>query len=110
VVEEESSALLISCEYEGRVVGMHICFDLGSEFLAWLGTSERLREVFPATMMVKAGVEAAVARGCKRMNLGSSLGLRGVSDFKKFVGAKSSRRWLLHQQAGWVERARRRSR
>lgn len=110
VVEEEKDALLISCEYEGRVVGMHVCFDLGSEFLAWLGTSERLREVFPATMMVKAGVEAAVARGCRRMNLGSSLGLRGVSDFKKFVGAQSSRRWLLHQQAAWLKRARKRSR
>lgn len=110
IVEEEESSLLISCEYEGRVVGMHVCFDLGEEFLAWLGTSERLREVFPATMMVKAGVQAAVARGCKRMNLGSSLGLRGVSEFKKLVGAESSRRWLLHQQAGWLQWARRRSR
>ncbi len=110
IVEEEKSSLLISCEYEGRVVGMHICFDLGAEFLAWLGTSERLREVFPATMMVKAGVQAAAARGCKRMNLGSSLGLRGVSEFKKLVGAESSRRWLLHRQAGWLERARGRSR
>ncbi len=110
VLEEEESSLLIAGEYEGRVVGLHICFVLGTEFFAWLGTSERLREVFPATMMVKAGVEAAVARGCKRVNLGSSLGLRGVSDFKKLVGAESSRRWLLHQEAGWLRRLRSKAR
>ncbi len=107
ILREEESALLTAAWYQERLVGLHFCFVLPDELFAWLGTSERLKRVFPSTALMQANVKAALARGLPRVNLGSSLGLPGVEQFKKLLGAVAGRRWQLLQEARWLRTWRR---
>lgn len=107
VLEEEPEAQLVRAVYRGRQVGMHFCLRLGRQLLAWVGSSHRLREVFPSTMLVRGDVELGLELGCERLNLGSSLGLGGVARFKKLMGAEGARAWLLRREARWLRRLRR---
>jgi len=107
ILVEEERALLTVARFEGRVVGLHFCFLLPGELFAWLGTSERLRRVFPSTALMRANAEAALRRGLPQVNLGSSLGLHGVSQFKKLLGATAQTRWRLLQEARWLTTLRR---
>jgi CelD/BcsL family acetyltransferase involved in cellulose biosynthesis len=109
VLEEEPACFLNVVRHDGLVVGGHLCFETPGEILAWLGASEHRRDIFPATVVVVADARAAARRGLARVNLGSSLGLQGVAHFKRLCGAESSRRWLLHREAGWLRRLRGRS-
>lgn len=83
--------------HEGRVVGGHLCLVQGDELFAWLGTSERSREVFPASLLIKAEVQWCMQQGLRRLNLGSSMGLGGVQDYKRLLGASTGERWILRQ-------------
>lgn len=83
--------------HEGRVVGGHLCLEQGDELFAWLGTSERSREIYPAALLVKAEVQWCMRRGLRRLNLGSSMGLGGVKDYKRLLGAGTEARWILRQ-------------
>ena len=102
VLEEEETALLTVAWFEGRLVGVHFCFVLPGELFAWLGTSQRLQRVFPSTALMKTDVESALAKGLFRVNLGSNVGLVGVAEFKKLLGAQSDTRWHLLEEAAWL--------
>lgn len=107
VLAEEPAACLVRAEHEGQQVGLHFCFDLPGQLLAWLGSAERLREVFPATMLVRQEVLLGLELGHQSLNLGSSLGLGGVARFKALMGSSDSRAWLLRREAGWLRKLRR---
>lgn len=80
---------------EGRVIGAHVCIDLGDELFAWVGTTERRKDVFPSTVIVREEARWCHANGRQRLNLGSSIGRAGVKDYKRMLGARLERRWIV---------------
>lgn len=84
---------------EGRVIGAHVCIDLGDELFAWVGTTERRKDVFPSTVIVREEARWCHTHGRRRLNLGSSIGRSGVKDYKRMLGARLDRRWIVDADA-----------
>lgn len=106
IVEQEPEAVLFVARRGCEVLGAHLCFVVGGELFAWLGTTARGSDVFPSTLLIKAEAQFVALRGLRALNLGSSLELQGVADFKRLLGATSTRRWLWAREARVLRLAR----
>jgi CelD/BcsL family acetyltransferase involved in cellulose biosynthesis len=94
------SVLCFVAEQDGAVVGGHICVRGRDELFAWVGTTRRMAETFPSSLLVREEARYACAEGLSRLNLGSSLGISGVQNYKRLMGAESRPLWVLRREAG----------
>ena len=108
LVEELPEAMVFATfDADQRVCGAHVCFDLGHELFAWVGTTERRRDVFPSTVIVREEARWCHANGRRRLNLGSSIGRRGIEGYKRAFGARWDVRWIVDEdRRPWRRRAR----
>lgn len=95
VARFEEIFVVVARDADGALVGAHVCVDMGDELFAWVGTTERRKDVFPATMIVREEVRWCYAHGRARVNLGSSIGREGIRGYKKLMGADADRRWIV---------------
>jgi len=79
---------------EDRVIGGHLCLQLGDVVFAWNGVSdpEFARTHFPATLCFWGDIEAACERGARWLDFGASGGVNSLSGFKKYFGAQLQER------------------
>jgi len=92
---------------EGDVIGAHVCVDLGHELFAWVGTTQRRKDVFPTTTIVREEVRWCFENRRAGVNLGSSIGSAGVGGYKKLMGARIDRRWIVDvDRRPWRKRTR----
>lgn len=92
---------------EDRLVGAHLCVHLPGQLFAWVGTTERMKGVFPSSLVVREELRWCHRQRVEQLNLGSSLGIEGVRNFKRLVGARDDPRWILREQARWTRWLRR---
>jgi CelD/BcsL family acetyltransferase involved in cellulose biosynthesis len=110
VLREEPSVRMFVARRDGELMGAHICVEMCDEIFVWIGTTARSREVFPSALLIREEARFACARGLKWLNLGSSLRLPGVAQYKRLLGASAGQRWLLLAEAAplrWWMRLRR---
>jgi len=91
----------------GEVVGGHLCCQFGDELFAWIGTTLRRKQTYPAALLVREEVRFVGEKGLRTLNLGASDGLSGVASFKKLLGATGKPQWHVLDEA-WPLRAWRR--
>lgn len=84
----------------GRLLGAHVCIDLGDELFAWLGTTERVDRGSLATLLIEAELRWCHAEARSGLNLGTSADLSGVADFKRGIRAEEDPRWIVRWQRG----------
>ena len=84
----------------GRLLGAHLCIDLGGELFAWLGTTERVDGGSLATLLIERELRWCHAHARGGLNLGTSADLSGVADFKQGIRAEESPRWIVRWQRG----------
>lgn len=104
VLEEEGSAHFFVGIQEGRVVGGHLCFTRPDRLFAWIGTTKRMPTTFPSSLLIREEARWAADHGLAWLDLGSSVGLTGVAQYKRLLGADSRTRQLLFREA-WPLRA-----
>jgi CelD/BcsL family acetyltransferase involved in cellulose biosynthesis len=110
VLLEEPSVRMFVARRDGELMGAHICVEMRDEIFVWIGTTARSREVFPSALLIREEVRFACGRGLRWLNLGSSLRLPGVAQYKRLLGASPGQRWLLLNEAAplrWWTRLRR---
>ncbi|RKZ06048.1 hypothetical protein DRQ32_11655 [bacterium] len=90
----------VAHDADDALVGAHICIDLGNELFAWLGTARRVEPGSIATLLIEEELRWCHEHGRCRLNLGTSAGLAGVSDFKQGISATDDPRWILRWQRG----------
>lgn len=99
--------VVVARDGDGQIAGAHVCVDLGHELFAWVGTTERRKDVFPTTMIVREEVLWCFEHGRPRVNLGSSIGSAGVKNYKKLMGARLDARWIVDSdRRPWRRRSR----
>ncbi len=108
VLAEEQDAVLFAARRGDELLGAHLCLRMGDELFAWIGTTARADDVFPSALLIKEEARWAAARGLRRINLGSSLGLSGVAEYKRLLGARPVVRWLLVDEPAPLRLLRRR--
>lgn len=87
-------------DVDGRLIGAHICVDLGTELFAWLGTARRVEGGSVATLLIEAELRWCHDHRRRALNLGTSSDLAGVSEFKRGVSAVEDPRWIVRWQRG----------
>ena len=91
---------------DGELLGGHVDFFHGPVAQAWqAGMSPRGNEHEAATMLLRAALADACARGMRTFNLGSSAGDRGMIFFKESLGGIEHRYPVLAMR-GALERLR----
>lgn len=73
---------------EGRLIGLHVCFESSNELVIWHGVTDRegSKRYFPTSMLARAEAELAAAHGLRALNMGASGGRAGISNYKKLLG------------------------
>jgi CelD/BcsL family acetyltransferase involved in cellulose biosynthesis len=99
--------LFVVLDEGDEVVGGHLCVELPGELFAWLGTTRRLEQTFPSSLIIREELRWVHDHGLGRLNLGSSMGLEGVRNYKALLGATNERRWIHRSTAWWWPRGRR---
>ena len=87
--------VFVARDAEDRLVGAHVVVDLGDELFAWVGTTARRKDVFPATVLVREEARWCHRQRYRRLNLGASAGRQGVADYKRLLGARDDARWIV---------------
>lgn len=88
-----------AAELDGEIVGGHLCAAAADELFAWVGTTKRLDATFASSLLIREEARFAAESGCARLNLGSSLGISGVSNYKRLLGAQSRPLWIGRREA-----------
>ncbi len=103
----DEAMVFVTRDAENRLAGAHVCVDLGDELFAWVGTTERRKDVFPSTVLVREEARWCHEHGRIRLNLGSSIGRAGIEGYKKLLGARWDRRWIVDEdRRPWRRRSR----
>ena len=103
----DEALVFVTRDADERVAGAHVCVDLGDELFAWVGTTERRKDVFPSTVLVREEARWCHEHGRTRLNLGSSIGRAGIEGYKKLLGARWDRRWIVDEdRRPWRRRSR----
>lgn len=97
----DAAHLFVARTEDGRVVGGHLTVELPGELFAWVGTTERIAGVFPSSLLIREELRWCHRRKITRLNLGSSLGIEGVRNYKRLLGAREDRRWILRREPRW---------
>ncbi len=99
ILEQEAACRFFVVQLDGEIVGGHLCFELKDQLFAWLGTTLRRPQVFPASLLIREEARYASEHGKSMLNLGNSMDLRGVANYKKLLGTQSIVRWLILQES-----------
>jgi Acetyltransferase (GNAT) domain len=99
--EYEEAKLFVALSDEDGVVGGHVCVQMGRELFAWLGTTRRMEKVYPSSLLIREEARWVHGQGLSRLNLGSSMGIGGVQNYKELLGARETSRWILRSAAWW---------
>ena len=103
----DQAMVFVTRDADDRLIGAHVCVDLGDELFAWVGTTERRKDVFPSTVLVREEARWCHQHGRSRLNLGSSIGRAGIEGYKKLLGARWDRRWIVDEdRRPWRRRSR----
>jgi hypothetical protein len=85
---------------DGRFFGAHLTVDLGDELFAWVGTTYRIQGGSLATLLIGHELQWCQERGRRGLNIGTSSGMPGVSDYKRSLGAVERPRWIIRWRRG----------
>ncbi len=106
VSEWEEVSLFVALHEAEGVVGGHVCVRSGTELFAWLGTTRRMERVYPSALLIREEARWVHENALLRLNLGSSMGIGGVQNYKQLLGATEETRWILRDRAWWWPRRR----
>ncbi len=104
-------ALARSEQHDGAAVAGLLTADAGDTVCCWLAAMDRqARRLAPSAAVYRAAVEAACARGARRLLLGASGGIASVEAFKRSLGAEAREALVTLEVRGtareWIRRTR----
>lgn len=101
LAEHDTIQLFAVRDARGEVAGVHLALEFPTELFAWIGTTARVEGANPATLLLREEARHAHARRLAGLNLGSSLGIGGVTRYKEMIGATEDARWIVRWQPWW---------